>query len=52
MAKVPVKKGDILSANNITIKRAGSGIPATHWDMVVDTKALHDFDIDEPIKLD
>lgn len=52
VAKTPVKKGDLLTADNITIKRAGSGIPAAHWDMIVGTKALHDFDIDEPIRID
>lgn len=52
VAKVPVKKGDILSVDNITIKRAGSGISAAYWDMVVGTKALHDFEIDELIKID
>lgn len=52
VAKVPVKKGDTLTSDNITIKRAGSGIPAAHWDMIVGTKALHDFDIDEPIRID
>lgn len=52
VAKEPVKKGDMLTDANITIKRAGSGIPAAHWDMIVGTKALHDFDIDEPIRID
>lgn len=52
VAKVPVKKGDIFTVNNITIKRVGSGISATYWDMVVGTKAIQDFDIDEPIKID
>lgn len=52
VAKVPVKKGDILTAGNITIKRAGKGIPAAYWDMVIGTKAFYDFDIDEPIKID
>ena len=47
-----VKKGDMLTDANITIKRSGSGIPAAHWDMIVGTKALHDFDIDEPIRID
>ena len=47
-----IKKGDILSVDNITIKRAGSGISAAYWDMVVGTKALHDFEIDELIKID
>lgn len=51
VAKVPVNKGETLTANNMTIKRAGSGIPAAHWDMIVGTKALRDFDIDEPIKI-
>ena len=44
-------RGETLTANNMTIKRAGSGIPAAHWDMIVGTKALRDFDIDEPIKI-
>ena len=52
VAKAPVKKGDTLTSDNITIKRAGSGIPAAHWDMIVGTKSLHDFDIDEPIRID
>lgn len=51
VAKVPVYKGETLTANNMTIKRADSGIPAAHWDMIVGTKALRDFDIDEPIKI-
>lgn len=52
VAKAAVKKGDTLTSDNITIKRAGSGIPAAHWDMIVGTKAHHDFDIDEPIRID
>lgn len=52
VAKVPLKKGDVLSTDNVTIKRTGSGIPAAHWDIVIGTKALHDFDIDEPITID
>lgn len=51
VAKVPINKGETLTASNMTIKRAGSGIPAAHWDMIVGTKALRDYDIDEPIKI-
>lgn len=51
VAKVPINTGETLTANNMTIKRAGSGIPAAHWDMIVGTKALRDYDIDEPIKI-
>lgn len=51
VAKQPVKKGDLLSAVNLSIKRVGSGIPAANWDMLVGTKALRDYDIDEPITI-
>lgn len=51
VAKTPIKKGDLLSAENLTIKRAGSGIPAAYWDIIVGTKALNDYDIDETIKI-
>ena len=51
VAKTPIKKGDLLSAENLTIKRAGSGIPAAYWDIIVGTKSLNDYDIDETIKI-
>lgn len=52
VAKSPVKKGDTLTPDNLTIKRAGSGIPATYWDIIIGTKALRDYDIDEPITIE
>lgn len=51
LAKRPIKKGELLTSDNLVVKRASSGISATHWDVVVGTKALFDYDIDEPIKL-
>ena len=51
LAKCPIKKGELLTPDNLVVKRASSGISATHWDVVVGTKALCDYDIDEPIKL-
>lgn len=51
LAKRPIKKGELLTPDNLVVKRASSGISATHWDVVVGTKALFDYDIDEPIKL-
>lgn len=51
VAKYPIHKGDVLSTDNLTVKRAGTGIPSAHWDMVIGTKALHDYDIDEPITI-
>lgn len=51
LAKIPIKKGDLLSADNLTVKRAGEGISASLWDSVIGAPAIKDFDIDEPIKL-
>lgn len=51
LAKRPIKKGEVLSEENLVAKRAGAGISSVHWDVVVGTKALQDYDIDEPIKL-
>lgn len=51
LAKKKIRKGEILSADNLTIKRAESGISAEYWDLIVDTEARYDYNIDEPIRL-
>lgn len=51
LAKRPIKMGEVLSEENLVAKRAGAGISSVHWDVVVGTKALQDYDIDEPIIL-
>ncbi len=51
LAKYPIKKGELLTSDNLVVKRASFGISATHWDVVVGNKALFDYDIDEPIRL-
>ena len=51
LAKRPIKKGELLTADNLTVKRAGAGISSVHWDVVVGTQAQYDFDIDEPIRI-
>ena len=51
LAKGPIKKGEMLSDSNLTVKRAGAGISSVHWDIVVGTAALCDYDKDEPIRL-
>lgn len=50
LAKRPIKKGEVLTEKNLTVKRAGAGIPANLWDSVVGSTAIKDFEIDEPIK--
>lgn len=52
VAKCPIKKGEILTADNMAIKRAESGMSAAYWDVVIGKKAIRDFSIDEPIKID
>lgn len=52
VAKCPIKKGEILTADNMAIKRAESGMSAAYWDVVTGKKAIRDFSIDEPIKID
>lgn len=51
LAKCPIKKGDILSEENLTVKRADRGISSVHWDIVVGRYAIKDYNIDEPIQL-
>ena len=51
LAKIPIKKGEVLTEENLVAKRAGAGISSVYWEVVVGTKALQDYDIDEPIKL-
>lgn len=50
LARRPIKKGELLTADNLTVKRAGSGISSVYWDVIVGTRAQYNFDIDEPIR--
>ena len=51
LAKRPIKKGAVLTKDMLTVKRAGAGISAVYWDIVIGAKAIKDYDIDEPIRL-
>lgn len=44
-----IKKGEVLSENNITTKRPGTGLNPFLWDSVIGTKAIKDFLKDEII---
>ena len=46
-----IKKGEILTEENITAKRPGNGVTPMSWDKVIGTKAIHDFFPDEQIEL-
>lgn len=51
LAKRPIKMGETLTEEMLTVKRAGAGISASLWDNVIGAYAIKDFDIDEPIVL-
>ena len=51
LAKRPIRMGELLSEDNLTTKRAGSGISSVYWDLVIGTYAHFDYNVDEPIRL-
>lgn len=44
-------KGELLTEDNITVKRPGNGISPMKWDEVLGTKAIKDFDYDQLIEI-
>lgn len=51
VANCAIKKGEILSENNLYTKRPAGGISPMEWDKVIGTKAVRDFEPDEMIEL-
>lgn len=51
VAKKSIKAGELLSTENITVKRPGNGISPMRWNEVIGTKAIRDFIEDELIEL-
>lgn len=49
VAKTNIKKGEILTEENIAIKRPGTGISPMNWFEVLGKKATQDFSMDELI---
>jgi N,N'-diacetyllegionaminate synthase len=49
VAKHQIKKGEILTEENITTKRPGNGLSPMQWFEVLGTAAVRDFDVDEQI---
>lgn len=50
VAARPIRAGEILGADNLAVKRPGTGISPMRWDEVVGTVAGRDFAIDELIR--
>lgn len=51
VAACPIKKGEVLSEDNLTVKRPGSGISPMRWNEVVGTFAVKDFEEEDLIEL-
>ncbi len=51
LAKCRIKKGETITETMLIAKRAGEGISAKYWDIVVGAPAVKDFEPDEPIVL-
>jgi len=49
VAKKEIKKGEIFTEENLTVKRPGSGISPTRWDEIIGKVASRDYDMDELI---
>tara|TARA_B100001173_G_C16021767_1_gene562412 strand:+ start:1706 stop:2701 length:996 start_codon:yes stop_codon:yes gene_type:complete len=49
VAKTKIKKGDVLSENNLAVKRPGRGISPMKWNEIVGTKATKDYNEDDLI---
>jgi len=46
-----IRCGELLTEENLTVKRPGSGVSPMLWDKVLGTRAVRDFAVDEPITL-
>lgn len=51
IASKPIKKGEILSENNLSLLRSSEGLPAKYWDLVIGKAAKKDYETDQPIEL-
>jgi N,N'-diacetyllegionaminate synthase len=46
VAKCSIKKGELFSEDNITVKRAGGGISPMRWDEILGSVASKDYEMD------
>lgn len=46
-----IQKGEMLTEENLTVKRPATGLSPMAWESVVGTAAIRDFNEDEPIEL-
>ena len=46
-----IRKGELLTEQNLTVKRPGNGISPMRWEEVIGTCATRDYQEEEPIEL-
>ena len=51
VAARPIKAGELLTEENLTVKRPGNGISPMRWNEVVGTRAVQSFNEEDPILL-
>lgn len=51
VAARPIEAGELLTEENLTIKRPGNGISPMRWNEVVGTRAVQSFNEEDPIQL-
>ena len=51
VATRPIKAGELLTEENLTVKRPGNGINPMRWNEVVGTRAVQDYNEEDPIEL-
>ena len=50
VAKMPIKKGELFTEENLTVKRPGIGISPMEWDAVIGKAASSDYEMDDLIR--
>ena len=46
-----IKKGEVFTEENLTIKRPGTGLSPKMWDNIIGKKAQRDYNVDEMVEL-
>lgn len=49
VAKKPIKEGEVITEDDICVKRNDVGLPCNKWDIIVGTQARKDYAVDEGI---
>ena len=50
VAKMSIKKGELFTEENLTVKRPGTGISPMEWDAVIGKAASSDYEMDDLIR--